>query len=170
MYIDTKYQIGALSVLVLFLIVFSAWVVIHPQPFGKTSTVESPAPSPLHLQKTESGGVVPPPMSATMRKVINESRGFQALVSYTDQGFEPPMLSIRKDDTVRFTNNSSRDVWVASSGTPYPGGDNSCGQNAFDSCFSLKPLEFWEFTFNEKGEWRYVDNLHKEFTGTVLVR
>ena len=117
-----------------------------------------------------------PPLTPMMKAVLEKSKGFQALVSYTDRGFEPNSVTINKGEAIRFTNNSSQDLlWVASvatgtiSGSIYPSGKEPCGQSAFDSCATLKPHEFWEFTFDVVGTWSYTDNLHKDRTGTVRV-
>ena len=115
----------------------------------------------------------PPPLTAEMKAVLAKSHGFQVLVSYTDRGFEPATATIKKGETIRFTNNSSDDLWVAATGTSgavYPGKGNECGQSAFDSCLALKPHEFWEFTFDATGTWGYADNLHKNKTGIVHVK
>ncbi len=102
-----------------------------------------------------------PAMTALMKEVLEKSTGFQLLVSYTDRGFEPAHASIKVGDAVRFTNNSSRELWVSSaavhSANIYPGGADSCGQSSFDSCVTLQPKEFWEFTFEESGRWGYIN-------------
>jgi plastocyanin len=115
-----------------------------------------------------------PPLTPEMQAVLAKSHGFQALVSYTDRGFEPSTITIKKGETVRFTNNSSGDLlWVASTGTMsgkvYPADSAACGQSAFDVCQSLKPHEFWEFTFTAAGTWSYQNNLDPSQTGIVRV-
>ena len=69
--------------------------------------------TPSVLTNMESSA--PPPMTALMTEVLEKSTGFQHLVSYTDHGFEPPVLKIKKGEVIRFTNNSARDLWIASS-------------------------------------------------------
>ncbi len=167
---STKSLLGTLVALIGILLILSVWGALQGGMWKTMLVPLQEKPSPLTLQTTPSGEIIAPEMTATMKAVLEQSEGFQALVSYTERGFEPRTLSIEAGDTVRFTNNSIRDLWVASSGTPYPGGGEACGQSAFDSCVALAPLEFWEFTFAEEGEWQYVDNLHKEFSGTVQVR
>lgn len=170
--VSGKNLIGMLVVFVLSLATLSAWATIQPRLSDEAPTAESSVISPLHLQTTESGEIIPPQMTETMKKVLEESKGFQALVSYTERGFEPHTLSVKRGETVRFINNSAQiqDLWVASHGSPYPSSHDSCGQSAFDSCISLRPLEFWEFTFTETGEWKYVNNLHKDFSGVIRVK
>ena len=56
----------------------------------------------------------------------------------------------------------------------YPGSDiEKCGtaeeSNIFDACRGLKEGESYEFTFNEKGSWRYHDHLNIKNTGSIIV-
>jgi plastocyanin len=125
------------------------------------------------IQPTVEAGA-PPAMTELMRQVLAESTGFQHLVSYTDDGFVPQTLDVKEGETVRFTNNATRDLWIAAaqtgSTTLYPSGPNEmCGQSAFDSCVSLKPLEFWEFTFDTSGEWSYRNNASPDDIGVISV-
>ena len=100
-------------------------------------------------------------------------QGFQYLVSYTADGFVPNALSVKKGETVRFTNNSGGGLWVASAALPggdvYPG-QSDCGASAFDSCTPLKPQEFWEFTFDAAGTWSYKNNSDSTKTGVIKVQ
>lgn len=114
-----------------------------------------------------------PPLTPAVEAQLAKSHGFQYLVSYTNNGFEPSNISIKKGETIRFTNNSSGDVWIAATATGgalYPNVANGCGSSAFDSCHALKSGEFWEFTFESAGTWSYADNLHKDKTGVVHVK
>jgi len=115
-----------------------------------------------------------PPLTPQITAQLEKSRGFQALVSYTDRGFEPATVTIKKGQTVRFTNNSSDDVWIAASsaggGKLYPRVQDECGSSTFDTCKGQRPQEFWEFTFDIAGTWGYADNLHKGNTGIVVVK
>lgn len=100
---------------------------------------------------------------------------FAALISYTDSGFEPKSVTIKKGETVRFVNNSSsEETWPASAVHPthsvYPDKSSSdCLGSSFDACRGLKPGEFWEFTFTNVGEWRFHDHVHASKTGVVIV-
>jgi plastocyanin len=155
----------AYTVLVVALIVVcaAAWAIF----FG-ASLPTMPAPS-----STSAVSKAPPPPSADVAAKLAKSHGFQALVSYTDRGFEPAVASIKKGDTVRFTNNSTEDLWVAATGTSgavYPGTGKECGQSAFDACATLKHGEFWEFTFDAVGTWGYKNNSDIAKTGIIHVR
>lgn len=118
-----------------------------------------------------TGSAPVPFFSTSTRDRLAASHGFQALASYTDQGFEPVQISIKKGETVRFTNNSSHDMWAAASGSPlYPSLVNGCGSSELDSCGPIASQDFWEFTFDTAGTWEVVDNLNKSRTVTVVVK
>jgi plastocyanin len=104
---------------------------------------------------------------------------YHALVSYTGEGYQPASVTIAAGQTVRFVNNAQADTWPASAVHPthsiYPGSSiQKCGTaeqaGIFDACRGLRPGEFWEFTFNETGEWRYHDHLRASHTGVIVVQ
>ena len=119
---------------------------------------------------SQSDAVVPP--SPAIMEYLAHSDGFQYLISYTDNGFEPQNLTIKKGEIVRFTNNSHGGLWVASTGeagTIYPGTGKECGQSSFDSCKILNPGEFWEFAFKASGTWSFRNNSDTAKTAIVTV-
>lgn len=155
-------QLGLLAaiiiVLALVLTLFGAWP--HQQPANPVQSSKTlPAPTP--------------PTQQQLQQLQNSPATFQYLVSYTDKGFQPDTLAVKKGQTVRFTNNSSAQLWVASIGEGayqiYPG-TSSCGASAFDSCQALQAGDFWEFTFTQSGTWDFQNNLDKNETGTVTVK
>lgn len=112
-----------------------------------------------------------PPYTEEIAEQLAASKGFALLVSYTANGFEPTMGKIKKGEAVRFTNNSSENLWLAASGEKlYPGVVNGCGSSALDTCKALKPGEFWEFTFDVAGTWGYQNNSNTAKTGTMRVQ
>ena len=115
---------------------------------------------------------VPVPPPPEIIEMLAKSRGFEVLVSYTNRGFEPSTAVINIGESIRFTNNSSNDLWVAATGTAeapvYPG-IGECGSSTLDTCKVLKPREFWEFTFTKGGMWMFHNNLDKGQTGVVRV-
>ena len=95
-------------------------------------------------------------------------------VSYTDAGFSPETIEIESGETVRWINNSRRNLWVASvvhpTHTLYPEKkDSDCLGSSFDACTGIAPGESWEFTFNENGSWQYHNHLSAGRRGTVDV-
>lgn len=143
-----------------------AYVFTSPRaPQHPSAVPEKPLAESIRL-----GTAAVPEYTPEMQAKVAKSAGFQALVSYTDNGFEPQHLAIRAGDTVRFTNNSSAQLWVAASGGKlYPAAGKECGSSALDSCVPLAPQDFWEFTFDASGEWEIVNNLQKEKSAVVKV-
>lgn len=129
-------------------------VLISPSPTSPSPTVLAPI-----IQKTPSSG--------------------QNIITYTDTGgYSPPLLTIKKGETVIFKNQSSRTMWPASAAHPnhtvYNG--TSLGQHcpdssgsAFDACRQFSPGQTWSFKFDKTGTWRYHDHLNPGSIGTVVV-
>jgi plastocyanin len=164
-------QLGLLAlvlvVIALVLTLFGAWP-------SQTSQVENATLS-SGSQLGPNGVRIPPPQPPpTPADTVAAQQGenFQLLVSYVDTGFEPQTATIKAGETVRFTNNSTEELWVASddSGAPlYPHVQNGCGASALDSCQPLDPGQYWQFTFTQKGTWSLVNNLEKSSGGTITV-
>ncbi len=115
----------------------------------------------------------PPPRTKHMDEVVANSKGFSVFISYTDNGFEPANVEIKRGETVRFTNNSSHNMWIMSSGGDggvYPASGDACGQTAFDTCVAFPKHEIWEFTFDVPGTWVYRNNVNKEDVGIIIVQ
>ncbi len=101
---------------------------------------------------------------------------YDALITYTEDGYSPSTVTIKKGQSVRWTNSVTGDVetWPASAVHPthslYPETtDADCLGSAFDACRGLKPGGSWQFIFNQSGEWRFHDHLHPSKTGVVIV-
>jgi plastocyanin len=118
--------------------------------------------------------IAPPSITPEMDMVIKSGAPFQYIVSYTDTGFEPRTITVKKGETIRFVNNSSQPLlWVASSGESgkvYPSDRSKCGQSEFDSCATIDPGAFWQFSFTKSGTWSYKNNANTKETGEVLVK
>jgi len=113
------------------------------------------------------------PPSPEIMAYLAKSKSFQYLVSFTDRGFEPSTVAMKEGETVRFINNSAKDLWLSStgdSGTIYPGTGKECSQSLFDTCKTLRQGEFWEFTFTEQGTWSYHNNFDFERAGVIVVK
>lgn len=94
------------------------------------------------------------------------------VVAYTDAGYLPATLKVKKGDTVTFKNQSSRSMWTASGVHPthrlYPtiGG---CIGSTFDACKGVQPGDSWPFRFDIPGTWKYHNHLNPGDTGTIVV-
>ncbi|MBS3060350.1 MAG: hypothetical protein J4432_02480 [DPANN group archaeon] len=100
-------------------------------------------------------------------------------IDMSNSGFSPGVLTVKKGDTVTFTNTGSRGIWPASEVHPvhnaYPGsGIQKCFSGGdtsmiFDACGDISPGESYSFTFNEVGTWQYHDHKQVGNKGTIIV-
>ncbi|MFZ3044196.1 MAG: hypothetical protein WA058_03795 [Minisyncoccia bacterium] len=94
-------------------------------------------------------------------------------VVFTDSGFSPSVLTIKKDTTVTFQNQSTKEMRVASN--PHPIHDDyptrgGCISSTFDSCSIIPPGGSWTFTFDTLGTWGYHNHLNAVDMGSVVVQ
>ena len=156
-----------LSVLTVVLAVIFALSVTDPIQFGSWKMLGTD-------QSFEKGeGYIPPQPKPKPEDAvaIRNKNPFGVLVSGTDTGFEPREISVKRGETVRFTNNSHNAMWIAAAGPNqlYPAGTNTCGSSAFDSCRVLRPGDYWQFTFKEVGSWNFSNKFGGKNTGVIHV-
>jgi plastocyanin len=131
-------------------------------------------PSPSFEQPTTSPPIIeeqPTEEESAGEEMVN-------VVSYTDSGYSPSTIKIKKGETVTFKNESSRSMWPASavhpshrvySGTSLEEHCPDTSGTAFDACKGYLPGENWSFRFDKVGNWRYHDHLNPSATGTIIV-
>ena len=167
-----------LLALITAIIALATFFTIHP--------LDTTPSIPLHEatgERIRQGTLPPPSLSTSTALKLQKSHGFQALVSYTDRGFEPQTVTIKTGQTVRFSNNSSHKLWVGATSTPssasgqathatYPAESTDlCGASSLDSCFPpFEPQDFWEVTLTKTGDWTYANLVQGNETGVVRVR
>jgi plastocyanin len=141
---------------------------------ARMSRMPSLAEGNLPLGDAIRTGQAPAPAyTDEVKAKLSASLPFSMLVSYTDKGFEPTIVTVKAGERVRFSNNSSAGLWVAATGSGisiYPRTGESCGSSDLDSCKPFSPQDFWEFTFEKAGEWHVTNNLNKEMTLIVRVQ
>jgi plastocyanin len=96
-------------------------------------------------------------------------------VKYTADGFSPKTLTIKKGQSVTWTNETGNPLWVASDPHPqhtdYDGTartehcDNT-NPDAFDAC---SPTNSFTFTFNKEGTWKYHNHAASSNIGEIIV-
>jgi plastocyanin len=132
------------------------------QPSNQQPITLEPAPA----QSPQQSPLIPAPAAK------------ENVVTYTNSGYSPSTLTIKKGETVTFKNQSSFSMWPASDMHPthrvYSGTSLSehCPDTtgtAFDACKGYLPGESWSFTFNKVGTWNYHDHLNPGNTGTIIV-
>ena len=100
------------------------------------------------------------------------------IVTYTDSGYTPSIITIKKGEAVVWKNESKNMMWTASAMHPlhkvYQGTDiSACGSQTllpmFDSCAGVPSGQSWSFTFNNVGTWGYHNHLNASKFGKVIV-
>ena len=109
-------------------------------PPAATPPVTTPTPSPSPSTTTES------------------------TIVYSDSGFSPSTLTIKKGSKVTFSNQSSRNFWPASG--PHPSHTN---YPEFDPKKAVAAGSSWTFTFDKVGTWPYHDHLNPTRSGSITV-
>ena len=126
--------------------------------------------SPTPLTTATTTEVAPP--SAAVMKQLEQSHGFQALVSYSNGSFQPSSITIKAGQAIRFINNSTHDIWIGqitAKNTPLNPNTEYCDV-PFNSCHALHPGDFAEFTFPQAGTFLYMDDLNTVTRGAVVVK
>ena len=104
--------------------------------------------------------------------IPNQAAVSENLVIYTDSGYSPKSLTIKKGETVVFKNESSRGMWTASAmhpthnGYPTTGG---CLGSTFDECEAIQPGGSWSFKFDFAGSWGYHNHVSASHFGKIIV-
>ena len=88
----------------------------------------------------------------------------EAVVTYTDTGFSPKEIMVKKGTKVTFRNESASGMWTASGTHPthqlLPG---------FDQLKSVVKGGVYEYTFMKVGRWQYHNHLKSSDGGIVQV-
>ena len=103
------------------------------------------------------------------------------VVTLTDNGFSPTSITIARGETIRFVNDSSRNMWVGADEHPthteYDGTSTrehcANGMNtgaSFDQCTAVAKGAFWDYTFEKSGTFGYHNHVGASNTGTVVVQ
>jgi plastocyanin len=134
-------------------------VVVTPQP--------GPEPTPTPTTPPVTTG------SPTPSPTPNQTPATSHTVEYTDQGFNPSTITIKKGETVTWVNHGSDDMWVASNPHPIHNGypeSGGCINSVFDACAGFGSGKSYSFTFTTVGKWGYHNHLSPADHGTVVVQ
>jgi plastocyanin len=117
-----------------------------------------------------------PPQTPDSTPATNAS---EHVITYTDSGYAPKSLTVKKGDTVVYKNNSAKNMWPATakhpahevySGTTLAQHCPDAAGTAFDACKGIAPGASWSFVFNKTGTWFYHDHLTPTLFGSVEVQ
>ncbi len=149
-----KIIIGVIAALC---VALGAYLFVRPSSFVSMGTV---IPDAL---PTSAVPIAPPSLPAD--SIV--------MVAYTDNGFSPSSVSIKKGATVRFINQSIETMRVASNPHPIHNGyptTGGCVSSTFDSCRGIAPGDSWSFTFDIAGTWGYHNHMNPGKQGKVTVQ
>lgn len=97
-------------------------------------------------------------------EILNNNSSDIVNVVYTNAGFSPKEISVKKGQKVRFTNLSDKRMWVASDEHPshdiYP---------EFDQKSNTMKEGTYEFTFDKIGVWGYHNHSGASDIGKITV-
>src|SRR3989344_9541093 len=130
-------------------------------PPEETATTETP---------TENGTTQTPPPAGTGGQMAEPQA---TVITYSDTGFSPNSITIRRGDAVSFVNKSAQQMWVGAD--PHPVHTSYDGTSRTEHCPSTFSFDqcaagtSYEFTFTKKGTWSYHNHLRPQDLGTIIV-
>lgn len=131
------------------------------------------APAPENTQESVTEG-------AAGTVLTQDEAPNTVVVTYSDAGFAPGTVTIKKGQTVRFVNQSGGTMWVGADEHPthttYDGtstrehcADGVATTDTFDQCHAAPVGETYEYTFTKTGSWSYHNHTRAQHGGTVVV-
>ncbi|OGG60873.1 hypothetical protein A3C86_00380 [Candidatus Kaiserbacteria bacterium RIFCSPHIGHO2_02_FULL_49_16] len=146
------------------LIIVGGWYLFTTDSNESADAVSDSAP------QTEQAPVDAPEAVATSAQEVT----LPVVIKFTDAGYVPSSVTIKKGQTVRWTNESGTNTWPASAVHPqhsaYPQKSASdCLGSSFDACRGLAQGESWDFKFDVVGEWKFHNHLNPTHRGSVTV-
>ncbi len=116
------------------------------------------------LSPATNVGVKPPTASKTTSVPAVTKDGIY-IVSYLSSGFKPQTLEIKRGTTVRFTNNSTKAMRIASFDPA-----NSQAPQSLSQPKTVGKGGVYEYTFNDAGSFGYANMNNSADRGTVTVK
>lgn len=145
-----------------------------PSPSGSSQSLEpssSPSASPSQSPSANNTPVATPVATSTpIARPTPTSSGSPVSapktvnISYTNSCFVSGNQSIKKGDTIRFTNNSNGSMWPASDRHP-----EHDIYSEFDSKGPIGNGGMYTFTFTRTGTWGYHDDIKPGCGGAITV-
>ncbi len=167
---DTKYITGIVVVIVV--LVGGYFFFVKPGTAPVTNP-ETAGGNSAPLETTNPGAQNDPGLGAS----VGVSVGTPVTVTYTDSGFSPKSVTIKKGQSVTWVNKSSRAMWIGSASHPDHTGYDGTSRAAHCAAGYTGPAPFDEcgagtsytFTFNEVGTWGYHNHAGAQDMGVVIV-
>ena len=102
--------------------------------------------------------------SARLDEIVTDAP-VAATVRYSKGGFDQPTITIRKDQAVRFVNDSKVALRVASDPHPY-----HTNLPKFDAFTGVQEGDSYAYTFDKVGTWKYHNHSAPSHEATVIVK
>jgi plastocyanin len=106
----------------------------------------------------------PIPISQNDRMKVEELQSEPLTVVYTNEGYFPKQITVKKGESVKFINMSDRMVWTASDEHPahtiYP---------EFDQKTVAGRGNEYSFKFEKIGTWCYHNHANASHVGKIIV-
>lgn len=124
-----------------------------------TNTTVQTAPTAVPIEQTATRGDGNAMVGGTKGGVVSQST-----INYTESGFVPAAITVKKGISVTFENQSTVGMWVASDVHPthqlLPG---------FDAKKSIIKGGVYTYTFAKVGTWTFHNHVSPTHTGKVVV-
>lgn len=134
-------------------IILSLSIVLSGCSRDKSNETTLPLPDDGKQTETKAG-----------EKTGDEVVPVESLVLIENDKFSPQVLTVKKGATVTWVNKEETGHWIVSD--PHPTHSNL---PELDSKKGLLQNESYQFTFNQKGEFFYHDEMNTLVTGKIVV-
>lgn len=109
-------------------------------------------------------GATPTPTRVAVAPTTTPPPANSTVVTYTDNGFTPKSITVKSGTMLKFVNQSTKRMWVASAAVS---GGNKL--DAMNMGMSVGKSGTYEFQFTQTGTWGFYDQNNQSQTGTVTV-
>ena len=155
------------TIVIIAVVLVSGYFLFFRGASQPTPSVSQPSSQqPIIQPSTQQQPSQQPPVAQV--PVVKEN-----MVTYTNSGYSPSALTIKKGEMVIFKNQSSQSMWTASAVHPthraYPT-TGGCLGSTFDTCTGIQSDGSWSFKFDIPGTWKYHNHLNPGNTGTIDVQ
>ncbi len=149
-------------------IVTKDYVIVRTPIVDEQNNINENAPaSSLVATTTTTSSTTTSDTSSTNAATIastTSANSSNLTVTFNGKSFSPTSLTIKKGQTVKFVNNGSEKMWVASN--PFP---SSADYPAFNEKSGADVGSSWSFTFDKTGVWFYHNHYHPAQGAKIVV-
>ncbi|PIT96550.1 hypothetical protein COT82_02595 [Candidatus Campbellbacteria bacterium CG10_big_fil_rev_8_21_14_0_10_35_52] len=149
---------GIIAIIVIIIVIIFGFLIIR----DGTDNTQTSIDNGQSIQITENDSIADIEISDITANI--DTTAEIIFVTYSDEGFTPKEITVANGQTVRFVNESSGNMWVASDTHPA-----HTILPEFDSKKAVGNGENYEFTFTKIGKWNYHNHIKPNLIGTIIV-